>query len=100
MKNLEALEELIGYLEARRPDRVDDEARRRAGFEIASDRVEKFHDGSVAVRCQHRGIEWTELGVVGLASLEAVRRKGELPQSRAKRSLPAWEVPPADRIAA
>jgi hypothetical protein len=100
MKNLEALEELIGYLEARRPYLVDDEARRRAGLWTASNRVEKFHDGSVSVGCQHRGMEWTERGVVGLASLEAARRKGEWPQGRAKRSLPAWEVPPADRIAA
>ena len=73
MKNLEALEELIGYLEARRADLPDDEARQRAGLWIASNRVEKFHDGSVSVRCTHRGMEWTEAGVVGLASLEAAR---------------------------
>ena len=73
MKNLEALEELIGYLEARRADLPDDEARQRAGLWIASNRVEKFNDWSVSVRCKHRGMEWTELGVVALASLEAAR---------------------------
>jgi hypothetical protein len=100
MKNPEALEELIGYLEARRPYLPDYEARQRAGLWIASNRVEKFNDWSVAVRCKHRGMEWTAAGVVALASLEAARRNGELPQWRAQRSLPAWEAPPADRIAA
>jgi hypothetical protein len=100
MKNPEALEELIGYLEARRPPLPDYEARRRAGLWIASNRVEKFNDWSVSVRCKHRGMEWTAVGVVALASLEAARRNGELPQWRAQRSLPAWEAPPADRIAA
>jgi hypothetical protein len=100
MKDLEALEELIGYLEARRPYLPDDEARRRAGLWIASNRVEKFNDWSVSVRCQHRGMEWTAAGVVALASLEAARRNGELSQWREQRSLPSWEAPPADRIAA
>jgi hypothetical protein len=100
MKNAEALEELIGYLQARRPYLPDYEARQRAGLWIASNRVEKFNDWSVSVRCKHRGMEWTEAGVVGLASLEAARRNGELPQWRAQRSLPAWEVPPPGRVAA
>ena len=100
MKNSEALEELIGYLEARRPYLPDYEARHRAGLWIASNRVEKFNDWSVSVRCKHRGMEWTAAGVVALASLEAARRNGEWPQWRAQRSLPAWEAPPADRIAA
>jgi hypothetical protein len=67
---------------------------------IASNRVEKFNDWSVSVRCKHRGMEWTEAGVVGLAALEAARRNGELDQWRAKRSLPAWKVPPPGRVAA
>ena len=100
MKNGEALEELIGYLEARRPYLPDYEARRRAGLWIASNRVEKFNDWSVSVRCKHRGMEWTAAGVVALAALEAARRNGELAQWRAERCLPAWEAPPADRIAA
>jgi hypothetical protein len=100
MKDREALEELIGYLEARRPYLPDYEARRRAGLWIASNRVEKFNDWSVSVRCKHRGMEWTAAGVVGLASLEAARRNGELAQWRAEGSLPAWEAPPADRVAA
>jgi hypothetical protein len=41
--------------------------------------VEQFNDRSVSARCQHRGMEWTEAGVVALAVLEAARRNGELP---------------------
>jgi hypothetical protein len=93
MKNLEALEELIGYLEARRPYLPDYAARQRAGLWIASNRVEKFNDWSVSARCKHRGMEWTEVGVVSLAVLEAARRNAELPTWRAKHSLPAWKVP-------
>ena len=93
MKNLEALEELIGYLEARRPYLPDDAARQRAGLWIASNRVEKFNDWSVSARCKHQGREWTEAGVVSLAVLEAARRNGELPTWWAKHSLPAWKIP-------
>jgi hypothetical protein len=100
MKNLEALEELISYLEARRPYLPDYEARQRAGLWIASNRVEKFNDWSVSARCKHQGMEWTEAGVVSLAVLEAARRNAELPTWRAKHSLPAWKVPRARKKAA
>ena len=93
MKNGEALEEWIGYLEARRAYVPDDEARQRAGLWIASNRVEKFNDWSVSARCKHQGMEWTEAGVVSLAELEAARRNGELPTWRAKHSLPPWRIP-------
>jgi hypothetical protein len=92
MKNLEALEELIGYLEARRPYLPDYAARQRAGLWIASNRVEKFNDWSVSARCKHQGMEWTEAGVVSLAVLEAARRNGELPTWRTKHHLPAWKI--------
>ena len=42
MRNVEALEDLIGYLEVRRGYLPDYEARQRAGLWIASNRVEKF----------------------------------------------------------
>src|SRR5262249_31101747 len=93
MKNGEALEELISYLEARRPYLPDYEARRRAGLWIASNRVEKFNDWGVSARCKHQGMEWTELGGVSLAVLEAARRNGELTTWRAKHGLPAWKIP-------
>jgi hypothetical protein len=93
MKNVEALEDLIGYLEARRAYLPDYAARQRAGLGIASNRVEKFNDWSISARCKHRGMEWTEAGVVSLAVLEAARRNGELPTWRTKHRLPAWKVP-------
>jgi hypothetical protein len=92
MKNLEALEDLIGYLEVRRAYLPDYEARQRAGLWIASNRVEKFNDWSVSARCKHRGMEWTEAGVVALASLVAARRNGELPTWRAEHRLPPWSI--------
>jgi hypothetical protein len=100
MKDLEALEDLIGYLEARRPYLPDYAARHRAGLWIASNRVEKFNDWSVSARCKHQGMEWTEAGVVSLAVLEAARRNGELPTWRAKHHLPAWKIPRGRKKAA
>jgi hypothetical protein len=93
MRDVAVLEDLIGYLEARRPYLPDYAARRRAGLWIASNRVEKFNDWSVSARCKHRGMEWTEAGVMSLAVLEAARRDGELPTWRAKHHLPAWKIP-------
>jgi hypothetical protein len=93
MRNVEALEDLIGYLEVRRGYLPDYEARQRAGLWIASNRVEKFNDWSVSARCKHQGMEWTEAGVVSLAVLEAARRNRELPAWRAQHKLPAWRVP-------
>ena len=93
MRNVEALEDLIGYLEARRAYLPDYEARQRAGLWIASNRVEKFNDWSVSARCKHQGMEWTEAGVVSLAVLEAARRNGELPTWRAKHQLTRLEGP-------
>jgi hypothetical protein len=92
MRNVEVLEDLIGYLESRRPYLPDYEARQRAGLWIASNRVEKFNDWSVSARCKHQGMEWTEGGVVALASLEAARRNGELLTWRAEHRLPRWKV--------
>jgi len=100
MRNVEVLEDLIGYLEARRPYLPDYAARQRAGLWIASNRVEKFNDWSVSARCKHRGMEWTEAGVVSLATLEAARRNGELPIWRTEHRLPTWKVPRGRKKAA
>jgi hypothetical protein len=100
MRNVEVLQDLIGYLEARRPYLPSFAARQRAGLWIASNRVEKFNDWSVSARCKHRGMEWTESGVVSLAVLEAARRNGELPTWRAEHRLPAWKVPRGRKQAA
>lgn len=90
MKKPEALDELVGYLEARRPYLADYAARREAGLWIASNRVEKFNDWAISARCKHQGMAWTEEGVEALARLQAARRNGELNHFRKRGELPAW----------
>src|SRR5262249_49906238 len=58
MKKPEALDELVGYLEARRPYLANYAARKEAGLWIASNRVEKFNDHAISARCKHRGMAW------------------------------------------
>jgi hypothetical protein len=88
MKNIEAFEGLIGYLEVCRAYLPDYKTRQRAGLWIASNRVEKFNNWSISARCKHQGMEWTEAGVVALASLVATRRNGELPAWGVEHRLP------------
>ena len=97
MRNVEALEDLIGYLEVRRSYLPDYEARRRAGLWIASNRVEKFNDWAVSGRCKHQGMSWSPQGVLALAALEAARRNGELDRWRQDRELPERELPEPTR---
>jgi hypothetical protein len=87
------IDELIGYLEARRPYLADYQARKRAGQPLASHRVEKWNDWAVSERCQGRGMSWTAEGVVAIAVLEAARRNGELDAWRRDRTLPPLKVP-------
>jgi hypothetical protein len=78
VRNPEAVEELIGYLEKRRGYIPDYQQRQRAGLWIASTRVEKFNDWAVSGRCKHQGMSWSPKGVLALAAMEAARRNGEL----------------------
>jgi Uncharacterised protein family (UPF0236) len=94
MKNQEALEELIGYLQSKKGYMPDYAARQQYGLWIASTRVEKFNDWAVSERCKHRGMAWTQEGLLALAVLEAARRNGELDAWRQQGELPAWELPP------
>lgn len=94
------LDELIGYLEARRPYLPDYEARKEAGEPLASHRVEKWNDSAVSGRCKGRGMSWTAEGVVALAVLEAARRNGELGPWRRDRRLPRLKIPRSPRKAA
>jgi hypothetical protein len=96
----EWLDELINYLEARRPYLADYQARREAGEPLASHRVEKWNDWAVSERCKGRGMSWTPEGVVALAVLEAARRNGELDAWRRGRKLPPLRVPRRSRKAA
>jgi hypothetical protein len=90
MKSPERLDELCRYLEARRAFIPDYDARRRAGLWIASTRVEKFNDWSVASRRKRQGMNWTEEGVNAVAAIETARRNGELSHWRRTGALPSW----------
>ena len=94
------LDELINYLEARRPYLADYKARKGAGQPLASHRVEKWNDWAVSERCKKRGMSWTAEGVVAVAVLEAARRNGELSAWRRDRTLPPLKVPRPPRRAA
>lgn len=90
MTKPEALDELVGYLEARRPYLADYAARQRAGLWIASNRVEKLNDLAISARCKHQGMAWTAEGVEALARLQVARRNGELDHFRRRAELPRW----------
>jgi hypothetical protein len=93
MKKPEALDELVGYLEARKPYLADYAARQAAGLWIASNRVEKFNDQAISARCKHQGMAWTAEGVEAVARLQAARRNGELDHFRRRGELPGWLDP-------
>ena len=93
MKQPEALDELVGYLEARRPYLADYAARQASGLWVASNRVEKFNDQAIAARCKHQGMAWTAEGVEALARLQAAKRNGELAHFRRRAELPDWHEP-------
>jgi hypothetical protein len=100
VRNPASVEELIGCLEKRRAYIPDYEQRQRAGFWIASTRVEKSNDWMVSGRCKHQGMSWSPQGVLALAALEAARRNGELDAWRCHRELPERRLPETDRQAA
>jgi hypothetical protein len=93
VRNPAAVEELIAYLEKRRAYIPDYQQRQRAGFWIASTRVEKYNDWMVSERCKNRGMSWSPQGVLALAVLEAARRNGELDAWRRDRVLPERALP-------
>jgi hypothetical protein len=93
MKKAEALDELVGYLQARKPYLADYAARQQAGLWIASNRVEKFNDQAISARCKHQGMAWTPQGVEALARLQAAKRNGELDDFRRRGELPRWREP-------
>jgi Uncharacterised protein family (UPF0236) len=99
MKKPEALDELVGYVEARRPYLADYAARQAAGLWRASNRVEKFNDHAISARCKHQGMAWTEQGVEALARLQAAKRNGELTLWRRRGELPTWQEPQLQQAA-
>jgi hypothetical protein len=61
------VEELMDYLIKKRGWIIDYEVRHSEGLWIASTRVEKWNDTAVSERCKHRGMSWTETGVLAMA---------------------------------
>jgi hypothetical protein len=100
VRNPQAIEDLIAYLEKRRAYIPDYQQRQRSGLWIASNRVEKFNDWAVSERCKHQGMSWSPPGVLALAALEAARRNGDLGAWRRDRALPARKLPEPVRKAA
>lgn len=74
------VEELIDYLQRKRSWIGDYEGRHEAGLWIASTRVEKWNDTAVSERCKHRGMSWTESGVLAMA-LHASEQKRDAAQN-------------------
>src|SRR5262245_54949187 len=99
MKKPEALDELVGYLEARRPYLPDYAARQEAGLWVASNRVEKFNDQAISARCKHQGMAWTADGVEALARLQDARRSSDTTHFRRRGDLPGWREPQLNQAA-
>jgi len=61
------VEELMDYLLRKRSWVADYEGRHSSGLWISSTRVEKWNDTAVSERCKHRGMSWTQTGVLAMA---------------------------------
>lgn len=72
-KNLEKLDELIGYLSERRPYLVNYRERRRERLYIGSGHVEKANDLIVAHRQKKNGMHWSEEMSDSLAALKTLQ---------------------------
>ena len=95
-----ALDQLVQYIQNRRPYLPNYKQRREAGLWIASNRVEKLNDWTVSQRCKHKGMDWTREGVLALAVLESARRNGELAAWRRTRIMAdSWDVIPLTEAA-
>ena len=69
------LDDLRGYLLRKKRQLTNDEDRHAHGEWIASTRVEKWNDVAVSERCKHRGMSWTESGVLAVAAYAENFRK-------------------------
>ena len=91
VKNLKALEDLIRYLENRRPYIPNYKSRQKAGLRIASTAVEKLNDWAVSNRCKHRGMSWVYHGVDAVAAIKVAQRNQEWEHWQQTGQLPSWE---------
>jgi len=77
VKNQEALDTLIGYLERNRPYLPCCAVRKRLGLRNSSNRGEKANDLIVSDRQKHNGMSWSKPGSVALAAITALVRNRE-----------------------
>ena len=77
IKNQEAIDKLINYLERSKPYIPCYAARKQLGLRNSSNIGEKANDLLVADRQKHNGMSWSKLGSVALASLTALVKNGE-----------------------
>jgi hypothetical protein len=77
VKNQEALDTLIGYLERNRPYLPCYAVRKRLGLRNSSNRGEKANDLVVSDRQKHNGMSWSKPGSVALAAITALVRNQE-----------------------
>ncbi len=77
IKNKDALERLINYIERNRPYIPCYEVRKRLGLRNSSNRGEKSNDLIVSDRQKHNGMSWSNSGSVTLATLSALKRNQE-----------------------
>ena len=74
-KTPKRIDDLIGYLLRKKRWIVNYADRKSNGLWIASTRVEKWNDLAVANRCKHRGMSWTDSGIMAVALYAAEQRQ-------------------------
>ena len=67
IKNKQAFDELIGYLNKHKPEIINYEKRQKAHKVIGSGRVEKANDIIVAKRQKKKGMAWSKIGSKAIA---------------------------------
>jgi len=74
-KNPQRIDYLIGYLLRKKRQLTNYAERHSRGEWIASTRVEKWNDIAVSERCKHRGMSWTQSGVLAVATYAENHKK-------------------------
>lgn len=77
IKNQEALETLIGYLQRNRPYLPCYSVRKQLGLRNSSNLGEKANDLIVSDRQKHNGMSWSKSGSAALATVSALARNQE-----------------------
>ncbi len=77
IKNQDALDTLIGYLQRNRPYLPCYSVRKQLGLRNSSNQGEKANDLIVSDRQKHNGMSWSKSGSVALATISALVRNQE-----------------------